>query len=275
MSVPALEVSGLWHTFFPGTPSEQRALQGVDLVVEQGDFIVILGINGSGKSTLLNVVAGTFTPNAGTVKLAGRDVTSWPEFRRAAHMGRVFQDPFSGSARTLTVAENLAVAATRGRRRSIIHSALDASRRRALHARLAELGLGLEAMLDTPMGALSGGQRQVITLMMATMVRPDVLLLDEHTSALDPKSTEQVVRLSDDIVRRDKLTTLMVTHSLHQAVHLGDSVIIMHRGRIVERIGGARKRQLRVEDLSEIFDRIRDADLVDESASEMLRRMYV
>lgn len=275
MSVPALELSALRHTFFPGTPSEQRALQGVDLVVEQGEFIVILGINGSGKSTLLNVVAGTLTPDTGTVTLAGRDVTSWPDFRRAAFMGRVFQDPFSGSARTLTIAENLAVAATRGRTRGVIRTALGPSRRRELHTRLADLGLGLETMLDTPMGALSGGQRQVITLLMATMLQPDVLLLDEHTSALDPKSTEQVVRLSNEIVRREKLTTLMVTHSLHQAVHLGDLVIIMHRGRIVERIGGARKRQLRVEDLSASFDRIRNADLVDESASEMLRRMYV
>ena len=275
MSAPVLEAIDLHHTFFPGTPSEQRALQGVSLMMEAKAFVVVLGANGSGKSTLLNAVAGTLIPERGTVRLAGRDVTRWPEWRRAPLVGRVFQNPVMGSLPHLTVAENLAVAARRGRRRGVVRHALGRTRRAALAERVATLGLGLEDRLDTPVGALSGGQRQALTLLMATVVRPELLLLDEHTAALDPRSTDQVLRLTDEIIRREGLTTLMVTHSLPQAVHLGDRVIIMHRGRIVEAIGGARKRQLRVEDLLHSFERLQHADMVDESGAEMLRRLYI
>jgi putative ABC transport system ATP-binding protein len=275
MSEPALAATGLYHTFFPDTPSEQVALQGVDLGLEPGAFVVMLGGNGSGKSTLLNAIAGGLTLDRGTVRLGGRDVTAWPEWRRAALIGRVFQNPASGSVATLTVAENLAVAAKRGSRHGVLRNALGRGRRRELADRVRELGLGLEDRLDTPVGALSGGQRQALTLLMATVVRPEVLLLDEHTAALDPRSTEQVVRLTEEIIRKDGLTTLMVTHSMHQAVALGDRVVLMHRGRIVESIGGARKRQLRIEELLDIFDRLRNADLVDESAADMLRRLYI
>ena len=275
MTHPVLELSDLHHTFFPGTPSEQVALQGVDLAVESGSFVVVVGINGSGKSTLLNAIAGSVALDRGDVRFAGRDVTRWPEYRRAGFVGRVFQDPFSGTAPHLSVAENLAIASGRGRRRGVFHWGLGAARRAALAERLGAMGLGLADRLDTPTGVLSGGERQGLTLLMATIVRPELLLLDEHTAALDPRSAEQVVRLTEQIVQRDALTTLMVTHSMHQAVRLGDRLLIMHRGRIVEDFAGARKRRLRVEDLLAHFDRLRNTDLVDESAAEMLRRSYV
>jgi len=275
MSGPVLELTGLYHTFFPGTPSEQVALQGVDLTVEAGSFVVVIGINGSGKSTLLNGIAGAVELDQGAIRFAGRDVTRWPEFRRAAFIGRVFQNPFSGTAPHLTVAENLAIASQRGRRRGIVHWGLGGARRARLAEKVGAMDLGLVSRLDAPMGVLSGGQRQGLTLLMATLVRPELLLLDEHTSALDPRSAEQVVRLTETIVKRDGLTTLMVTHSMHQAVRLGDRLLLMHRGRIVEDFAGARKRRLRVEDLLDHFDRLRNTDLVDESAAEMLRRAYV
>jgi putative ABC transport system ATP-binding protein len=275
MTAPALVVQHLHHTFFPGTPTEQRALQGVDLTMEQRDFVVVIGGNGSGKSTLLNAIAGALQTDRGRVELAGQDATRWPEWRRAALVGRVFQNPVTGSIPQLTVAENLAVAAKRGRRRGVLRGALARSRRRDLAARVRELGVGLEDRLDMPVGTLSGGQRQALTLLMATLVRPEILLLDEHTSALDPRSSEQVVQLTDQIIRKEGLTTLMVTHSLQQAVALGDRLVLMHQGRIVQSIGGARKRQLRVEELLDSFERLRSADLVDESTADMLRRLYL
>jgi len=275
MSEPALALDDLHHTFFPGTPNEQRALQGVDLVMEERDFVLVVGSNGSGKSTLLNAIAGTLVPDHGRVRIGGRDVTRWPEWRRASLVGRVFQNPMSGTIGHLTIAENLAVAAKRGGRHGVLRNALGRGRRRELAERVRELGLGLEDRLDTPVGALSGGQRQALTLLMATWVRPTLLLLDEHTSALDPASTEQMVRLTEQLIRVHGLTTLMVTHSIPQAVALGDRVLVMHRGRVVESIGGARKRRLRVEELLDSFDRLRSADFVDESTAEMVRRLYI
>jgi putative ABC transport system ATP-binding protein len=275
MTEPAMVLEDLHHTFFPGTPNEQRALEGVDLVMENRDFVMMIGSNGSGKSTLLNAIAGTLIPSQGRVYIGGRDVTRWPESRRAALVGRVFQNPMSGTIAHLTIAENLAVAARRGMRRRVFRNAVGRGRRRELAERVRELGLGLEDRLDTPVGALSGGQRQALTLLMATWVRPTLLLLDEHTSALDPGSTEQMIRLTDRLVRSQGLTTLMVTHSVQQAVALGDRVLIMHRGRIVESIGGARKRRLRVEELLDSFDRLRSADMVDQSAADMVRRLYL
>jgi putative ABC transport system ATP-binding protein len=287
MSVPGLMTAGarispstltledVHHTYFAGTPNEQRALQGVDLAMEERAFVVVVGNNGSGKSTLLNTIAGTVIPDRGRVLIAGRDVTAWAEWRRATLVGRVFQNPMSGTIPHLTVAENLAVAAKRGSRPGVLRNALGRERRRELAERVRDLNLGLEERLDTPVGALSGGQRQALTLLMATLVRPTILLLDEHTSALDPVSTEQVIRLTERLIRSGGLTTLMVTHSIQQAVALGDRLLIMHRGRIAESIGGARKKQLRVEDLREVFERLRSADQVDESAAEMMRRLYI
>ena len=275
MSEPALVLQDLHHTFFPGSPNEQRALEGVDLVMEERDFVMVVGSNGSGKSTLLNVIAGTLIPDHGRVRIGGRDVTHWPEWHRAGLVGRVFQNPVSGTIGHLTIAENLAVAAKRGTRHGVLRNALARGRRRELADRVHELGLGLEDRLDTPVGALSGGQRQALTMLMATWVRPTLLLLDEHTSALDPGSTELMIRLTDRLIRSQGLTTLMVTHSIQQAVAMGDRVLIIHRGRIVESIGGARKRRLRVEELLDSFDRLRSADLVDQSVAEMVRRLYI
>jgi putative ABC transport system ATP-binding protein len=220
MSQPALVLDDLQHTFFPGTPNEQRALSGVDLVMEERDFVLVLGGNGSGKSTLLNAIAGTLAPDRGQVRIGGRDVSRWPEWRRAALVGRVFQNPVSGTIGHLTIAENLAVAAKRGARPGVLRNALGRARRRELADRVRELGLGLEDRLDTPVGALSGGQRQALTLLMATWVRPTLLLLDEHTAALDPRSTEQMVQLTERLIRTEGLTTLMVTHSIpHRGEH--------------------------------------------------------
>jgi putative tryptophan/tyrosine transport system ATP-binding protein len=275
VSQPALEAIGLHHTFFPGTPNEQVALQGVDLTMEPRDFVVVLGSNGSGKSTLLNAIAGSHQLDRGTVRLAGRDVTDLPEWRRAALVGRVFQNPVSGSIGHLTVAENLAVAAKRGGRRGVLRNALGRGRRRGLGERVSQLGLGLEDRLDTPVSALSGGQRQALTLLMATLVRPELLLLDEHTAALDPKSADHVIRLSQDIVSRDRLTTVMVTHSMQQASNLGDRLIMMHRGRVVHDFRGAEKQRLRVNDLLARFEDLRREEQLDETAAEMLARAYV
>ncbi len=269
-----LEVSGLRKTFGAGTPNELRALQGVDLSIDEGAFVIVIGTNGSGKSTLLNAVAGTFAPDAGRVRLDGRDVTDWPEHRRASLVGRVFQNPFSGTAPTLTVAENLAVASRRGRRRGF-GWALGRSLRSQMQDRVCGLGLGLEHRLDTPIGTLSGGQRQALTLLMASWLKPRLLLLDEHTAALDPKSADHVIRVTGEIVTRDRLTAIMVTHSMEQAAHLGDRLVMMHRGAVLHDFTGAEKRRLRPSDLLARFESVQRAERLDESAAEMLRRTYV
>lgn len=269
-----LEIRHLSKTFNAGTANELRALQGVDLTVSDGSFVVIIGTNGSGKSTLLNAVAGSFYTDSGAIRLAGADITAWPEHRRAKLIGRVFQNPFTGTAANMSVAENLALAAYRGKPRRLgwplRHRLLD-----ELHNRVSDLNMGLENRLKSPIGSLSGGQRQALTLLMATWLRPELLLLDEHTAALDPKSADQVIALTDDIIHRDKLTTLMVTHSMQQAANLGDRLIMMHRGRVVQDFQGAEKRRIRVDDLLSRFDEVRRAELLDESTAEMLRRVYV
>src|SRR5262249_41124413 len=269
-----LEIQNIRKTFHPGTPNEVRALQGIELTIDEGSFVVVIGTNGSGKSTLLNAVAGTFFADAGRLRLKGRDITRWPEHRRAKFIGRVFQDPFRGTAPGMTIAENMALAGRRGRMRGL-GRALARSVKRDFRDRVARMGLGLEDRLDNAIGSLSGGQRQSLTLLMATMLRPSLLLLDEHTAALDPKSADQVIRLTDDIVQRDKLTTMMVTHSMHQAAHLGDRLIMMVRGRVIHDYSGADKNRLTPEDLLARFEEVRRADQLDESAAEMLRKQYV
>lgn len=269
-----LELHGLRKTFFANTPNEVRLLQGIDLTIDEGSFVIVIGTNGSGKSTLLNAVAGTFFVDEGTIRLAGRDVTYWPEHRRAALIGRVFQDPFSGTAPHLSIAENLALATRRGRSRGV-RWALGAALRMDVCERVRALGLGLEDRVDNPMGTLSGGQRQALTLLMATWLRPQMLLLDEHTAALDPRSADQVVTLSAQIIAREKLTALMVTHSMQQAANLGDRLIMMHRGQVIHDIQGAEKRRLRPGDLLARFEEVRRGELLDESAAEVLREAYV
>ena len=269
-----LEVRGIAKAFNAGTPNEVRALQGVDLEIDAGAFVIVIGGNGSGKSTLLNAVAGTFLVDAGTIRLDGHDCTRWPEHRRAALIGRVFQNPFSGTAPDMSIAENIALAARRGRRRGL-GWAVGGSFRREMRERLRRLGMGLEDRLDNPMGTLSGGQRQALTLLMATWREPRLLLLDEHTAALDPKSADQVIRLSEEAISRNRLTTLMVTHSMHQAANLGDRLIMMYRGRIIHDFRGAEKRRLRVDDLLARFEEVRRGEQLDESAAALLRRAYV
>lgn len=269
-----LEITEIRKTFFPGTPNEVRALQGVNLTIERGSFVCVIGTNGSGKSTLLNAVAGAFLVDAGRIQLDRADVTRWPEHRRAKLIGRVFQDPFSGTAPSMTIAENLALAARRGQRRGL-GWALTPSRRGELRDRVAAMGLNLEDRLNNPIGTLSGGQRQSLTLLMAGLMKPSLLLLDEHTAALDPKSAEQVVRLTQEFISRDHLTTLMVTHSMQQAASLGDRVIMMDRGQIAFDISGQAKRRLRPKDLLSRFEELRRTNLLDDSAAEMLRLQYV
>jgi putative ABC transport system ATP-binding protein len=269
-----LEIRDVWKTFYAGTPNEVRSLQGVNLKIQDGSFVIVIGTNGSGKSTLLNAVAGTFRVDQGSLSLDGKDITSWPEHRRAGMIGRVFQNPFSGTSPNLSIAENLALAARRGMARNL-GWVRDAHLMQQMQQRVSRLNMGLEARLDDPIGTLSGGQRQALTLMMATWVKPKLLLLDEHTAALDPKSADQVIQLSQEEISREKLTTLMVTHSMQQAVNLGDRLIMMHRGRVLHDVAGAEKRRLRPTDLLQRFEDIRRADLLDESAAEMLRRLYV
>jgi putative tryptophan/tyrosine transport system ATP-binding protein len=269
-----LEVIGAKKTFHPGTINETRALQGIHFKLEKGSFVSIIGTNGSGKSTLLNAVAGSFFLDEGKIRIADQDITRWPEHRRAAYIGRVFQNPFSGTAPNMTIEENLVLAAKRGKFRGLG----PASRRQqveALKDRVRSLGMGLENRFDNEIGTLSGGQRQALTLLMASWLKPDLLLLDEHTAALDPKSADQVINLTREIIQKDHLTTLMVTHSMWQAAHLGDRLIMVHKGRLVRDYAGAEKTRLRPDDLLEQFDEVRRTDQLDPTAAEMLRAGYV
>lgn len=255
-----LEVKNLFKTFNPDTVNEVRALRGVDLVIEKGSFVVVLGTNGSGKSTLLNAVAGSFLPDAGSIRIAGHDVTRRAEHQRASLIGRVFQIPFAGTAPSMSIAENFALASQRGRPRGL-GWALSKDLMKSLRERVAGLNMGLENRLDNAIGSLSGGQRQALTLLMATWLTPALLLLDEHTAALDPKSAEQVLRLTSEVIQRDSLTTLMVTHSMQQAVNFGDRIVMMHEGKIVHDIRGAEKQSLRPEDLIARFEDLRRLEL--------------
>jgi putative ABC transport system ATP-binding protein len=269
-----LDIEKISKTFYAGTPNEVRALQSVDLKIEDGSFVMVIGTNGSGKSTLLNAVAGSFFVDTGRLRLKGQDITRWPEHRRSKFIGRVFQNPFTGTAPSMTIAENLALAAHRGRARGL-GWALTPRMRQEMFERVRSMGLGLEDRLDNDIGTLSGGQRQSLTLLMAGLIKPDLLLLDEHTAALDPKSADQVIRLTEEVVRRDKLTTMMVTHSMQQAAHLGDRLIMMVRGRVHHDFRGAEKRRLTPEDLLARFEEIRRSDQLDETAAKMLERQYV
>lgn len=269
-----LEIEGVSKTFYAGSPNEVRALQDVKFRLGEGSFVVMIGTNGSGKSTLLNAIAGVFLVDKGTIRLAGKDVTRWPEHRRASLIGRVFQNPFSGTAPNMSIAENLTLAARRGRPRGL-GWALKSKLMKDFTERVRLLNMGLENRLDNPMGTLSGGQRQALTLLMATWLDPKLLLLDEHTAALDPRSADQVIQISQEVISKQKLSTLMVTHSMHQAVNLGDRLIMMHRGKIIHDFSGAEKRRLRVDDLLARFREVRRKDQLDSSAAEMLRRNYI
>ncbi|PWU18553.1 MAG: ABC transporter ATP-binding protein [Verrucomicrobia bacterium] len=269
-----LEISGITKTFNARSPNEVRALRGVSLRLETGSFLIIIGTNGSGKSTLLNAVAGTFIADTGSIKLAGKDITRWPEHQRAKLIGRVFQNPFSGTAPNMSIAENLALAARRGRPRGL-GWALGHNLRSSLRDRIRALNMGLEDRLDNAIGSLSGGQRQALTLLMASWLKPELLLLDEHTAALDPRSADQVIRLTHQIIHGDKLTTLMVTHSMQQAVHLGDRIVMMHRGQVLYDLHGPERARVRPEDLLNRFEEVRHREQLDPTVAEILRRNYV
>lgn len=269
-----LDVKGATLTFHEGTPNEVRALDGVSLSIPEGSFVVVIGTNGSGKSTLLNAVAGTLSLDEGSVTLDGADVTRLPEHRRAALIGRVFQNPFTGTAPGMTIAENLALATRRGRGRGL-GWALSKRLARELAERVRGLGMGLEQRLETPIGTLSGGQRQALTLLMATWNRPRLLLLDEHTAALDPKTADQVLRLTESVVSGERLTTLMVTHSMAQAVSLGDRLVMMARGRVLHDFTGAMKKRLKTDDLFARFEELGREERLDEATAAQLRARYV
>ncbi|MBP6978115.1 MAG: ABC transporter ATP-binding protein [Bacteroidales bacterium] len=271
---PILQIMDLRKTFHPGTPNEVRALQGISCEIRNGSFVILVGTNGSGKSTLLNAVAGVFLPDSGKILLNDRDITHTPEHKRALQFGRVFQNPFSGTAPDMTVSENLSLAAKKGYPRGL-GRALTAKNRSVFRERIKSLNMGIEDRLDTPIGKLSGGQRQALTLLMAAWVKPQILLLDEHTAALDPKTAAKVVQLTREIVEKDHLTTLMVTHSMQQAIHLGDRILMLHQGKIVKDISGEEKKNLKVNDLMEFFDEIRRKDLIDPSLADLLRLNYV
>jgi putative ABC transport system ATP-binding protein len=247
-----IRVEDLRVTFGEGTPLEKKALNGVDFAAENGEFVTMIGSNGAGKSTLLNAIAGDFPPTGGRVVIDEVDVSRQSTARRSAKIARVFQDPLAGSCGALTIEENLALAAARGAPRGL-GAAITARRRDLFRERLAALGLGLENRLEDSIGLLSGGQRQAIALVMATLAKSSVLLLDEHTAALDPMMAEFVLELTRLTVGEHNLTTLMVTHSMRHALDLGTRTIMLHEGRIVLDVGGQQREGLGVEDLVEMF----------------------
>ncbi|MCS6989991.1 MAG: ATP-binding cassette domain-containing protein [Chloroherpetonaceae bacterium] len=239
--------------FAKGTPNEVHALKNVSLRIEKGDFITVIGTNGSGKSTLLNAIAGTLALDSGRIKINNLDVTKLPDFKRAKYIGRVFQNPFSGTAPTMTVAENLQLAYLRGERKTLT-IAMTSAQKKFLRERVAELRMGLENRMDTPIGLLSGGQRQALTLLMAAFKKPEILLLDEHTAALDPISAELVLAITQEIVSKYQLTALMVTHSMSYATRFGNRLIMMNLGEIACDIQGEEKRNLTEQSLLKRFE---------------------
>ena len=248
-----LEVKHMVKTFFKGTINEKTALQGIDLKLEEGDFCTVIGGNGAGKSTLLNSIAGVFPVDEGQIFIGDTEVTKMPEYKRAKYIGRVFQDPMVGTAGNMQIEENLILAMRRGKSLGLSWAFKD-NEKAFFKERLALLGLGLEDRLSARMGLLSGVQRQSITLLMATMLRPELLLLDEHTAALDPKTAENVLQLTDKLVAEHNLTTLMITHNMRDALRFGNRLIMMNAGRIIYDVKGEEKKQLTVQDLLQKFE---------------------
>ena len=243
-----LDIQNISKTFNPGTVNEKTALDGLSLHLNEGDFVTVIGGNGAGKSTMLNAVAGVWPVDSGKILLDGVDVTRLSEYQRASYIGRVFQDPMTGTAATMQIEENLALAARRGKRRTL-HVGITRQERETYRELLKTLDLGLEDRLTAKVGLLSGGQRQALTLLMATMSSPKLLLLDEHTAALDPKTALKVLTLSARIVEEQKLTTLMITHNMKDAIKYGNRLIMMHEGRIIYDVSGEEKKKLKVADL--------------------------
>ena len=258
-----LELQNIYKTFNPGTINEKRALNGVSLTLKEGDFVTVIGGNGAGKSTLLNAVAGVWPVDRGSILIDGVDVTRLPEHKRAKYIGRVFQDPMTGTAATMQMEENLALAKRRGHRRTL-RPGITRAEREEYRELLKILDLGLEDRLTSKVGLLSGGQRQALTLLMASLVKPKLLLLDEHTAALDPKTAAKVLSATEQIVRRDRLTTLMITHNMRDAIAHGNRLIMMYEGRVALDISGEEKKRLTVEDLLAKFGQATGSDEADD-----------
>ncbi len=249
-----LDINHIAKTFNPGTITEKTALTDADLHLKPGDFVTVIGGNGAGKSTMLNAVAGTFLVDSGSILIDGVDVTRLPEYKRARYLGRVFQDPMTGTAATMSIEDNLALAYRRGQRRSL-RWGITAAERKRYRDDLKQLDLGLEDRMSSKVGLLSGGQRQALTLLMATLRKPKLLLLDEHTAALDPKTAQKVLRLTRKLIADHGLTALMVTHNMKDALQYGNRTIMMHEGRVILDIGADTKARLKVEDLLMMFEK--------------------
>ena len=248
-----LDIIGVEKTFNPGTVNEKKALRGIDLHLDEGDFVTVIGGNGAGKSTMLNMIAGVYPVDCGNIIVDGVDVTKLPEHKRAKYLGRVFQDPMTGTAANMQIEENLALAARRGERRTL-RAGITAKERKEYKELLKILDLGLEERLTAKVGLLSGGQRQALTLLMATLKKPKLLLLDEHTAALDPKTAKKVLDITEEIVTKDNLMTIMITHNMADAIRVGNRLIMMHEGRIVVDVKGEEKKKLTIEQLLQMFE---------------------
>ena len=249
-----LELKNISKTFFPGTVHEKTALDNLSLTLHEGDFVTVIGGNGAGKSTMLNAIAGTFSVDSGSILIDGKDVTRLPEFKRAALLGRVFQDPMMGTAPTMQIQENLALAARRGKHRGLKWG-ITPQEEQEYYQKLKDLDLGLENRMKAKVGLLSGGQRQALTLLMAALQKPKLLLLDEHTAALDPRTAAKVLELSDKIVEENHLTTMMITHNMRDAIAHGNRLIMMDAGHVVLDISGEEKKKLTVSDLLTLFSK--------------------
>ena len=250
-----LEVKNISKTFNPGTINEKKALRGVSLTLNDGDFVTVIGGNGAGKSTLLNAIAGVWPVDTGSITIDGQNVTGFPDYRRASLIGRVFQDPMTGTAATMQIDANLALAKRRGARRGL-RWGVTAAERNEYREQLKILNLGLEDRLTAKVGLLSGGQRQALTLLMATLQKPKLLLLDEHTAALDPKTAEKVLNATEKIINRDHLTALMITHNMKDAITHGNRLIMMHEGNIIYDVSGEEKKNLTVSQLLDKFEEV-------------------
>ena len=251
-----LELSHISKTFNPGTINEKTALRDVSLSLKEGEFVTVLGSNGAGKSTLFNAISGAFLPDTGTVTLDGMDMTEWPDYKRSKYIGQMFQDPMRGTAPNMTIEENLALAYLRANGRMSPFSVVTKADRERFREQLARLGLGLETRMSQPVGLLSGGQRQALTLLMATVVTPKLLLLDEHTAALDPATAEKVLALTEEIVAKDNITCMMITHNMQSALEHGGRTIMMDRGGIILDVAGEERAALGVADLLERFRQV-------------------
>lgn len=260
-----LELKNIYKTFNPGTINEKLALNGLSLTLKEGDFVTVIGGNGAGKSTMLNAVAGTWLVDEGQILIDGTDVTKLSEHKRAAYLGRVFQDPMTGTAATMGIEENLALAKRRGKKRSLLQG-ITRKEREEYKELLKVLDLGLENRLTSKVGLLSGGQRQALTLLMATLKKPKLLLLDEHTAALDPKTAAKVLEITDMIVNRDHLTTMMITHNMQDAIHHGNRLIMMMEGKIILDIEGEEKKKLTVRNLLDQFEKASGQEFSNDSA---------